>query len=192
MKNWMTASAALATIRRVVEPGAHTGRTMKTRFAIVMATLALALTAPLAYAGGDVVTGWFGGAELNYIDQGFSKDSTKTSASPIYLIGGNRAYQANILGSVQGEPGFNPHWNLNIVHTAVGVTVQDIIAAGLASPHFATRGVLFDDFRPILEAVRLGLVRLDTPGLIVLCPVVSDNKSPLPDDFRRLTETSSF
>ena len=165
---------------------------MKTKFSIMLAVLALTLMAPFAHAGGDVVTGWFGGVQLNYIDQGFSKDPTKRSASPIYLIGGNRMHQANVLGSVQGEPGFNPHWNVNIVHTAPGVTVQDIIAAGLSSSLFASRGVLFDDFRPILEAVRRGLVRLDTPGLIVLCPVVSDNKTPLPDNFLRLTETSSF
>ena len=165
---------------------------MKTKFSIMLAVLALTMTAPFAYAGGDIVTGWFGGLQLNYIDQGFSMDSTKKSASPIYLISGNRVYQANVLGSVQGEPDFNPHWNVNIVHTAPGVTVQDIIAAGLSSSLFASRGVLFDDFLPILEAVRRGLVRLDTPGLIVLCPVVSDNKTPLPDNFLRLTETSSF
>ena len=58
----------------------------------------------LAYAGGDVVTGWFGGTELNYIDQGLSKDSTKTSASPIYLIGGNRAYQATVRGACRASP----------------------------------------------------------------------------------------
>ena len=165
---------------------------MKIKFSIMMAVLALALTASFAYAGGDIVTGWFGGQGLNYKDQGLSKDPIKGGASQIYLIGGNRLHQANVLGSVQGEPDFNPHWNVNIVHTTPGVTVQHIISAGLASPFFATRGVLFDDFRPILEAVRRGLVRLDTPGLIVLCPVVSDNKTPLPDDFMRLTENSSF
>ena len=165
---------------------------MKTGFRIFAAALALALTAPVAHAGGDVVTGWFGGQTVNYIDQGLAKNSSKNGASQIYLIGGNRVYQPNVLGAVQGEPGFNPHWNLNIVHTAPGVTVRQILDSGLASSHFAFEGVLFDDARNVLEAKNRGLVRIDEPGLIVLCPVVSDNKTPKTETFLFLTDGSTF
>ena len=165
---------------------------MQTGLRIIVTALALSLTAPVAHAGGDVVTGWFGGQTVNYIDQGLAKDGSKNGASEIYLIGGNRIYQANVLGTVQGEPGFNPHWDLNIVHTAPGITVRQILDSGLASSRFATEGVMFDDARNVLEAQNRGLVRIDEPGLIVLCPVVSDNKTPKAESFLMLTEGSSF
>lgn len=165
---------------------------MKSALFMIATALSLALSAPAVFAGGDVFTGWFGGESFNYIDQGLAKDGTKRGASQIFLIGGNRLHQANVLASVPGEPGFNPHWNLNVVHTAPGVTVRQILDSGLGSPRFFLEGVLFDDALHILEAKRQGLVRIDQPGLIVLCPVVSDNKTAIAEIFVPLQETSTF
>ena len=165
---------------------------MYTKVTLATISLLLMLITPLAQAGGPIVTGWFGGHILNYVDQGPAKDSFKNGASQIYLIGGNRVYQANVLATVQGVPGFNPNWNLNVVHTAPGVVVQDIINAGLASPFFSGQGVVFDNVNNIIEAVRRGLVSIQMPGIIVLCPVVSDNKTPIPDQFQLLTANSGF
>jgi hypothetical protein len=161
---------------------------------MVFATVSLLLTliTPLAHAGGDVLTGWFGGEVFNYKDQGPAKKSFKNGASQIYLVGGNRVHQANVMATIPGEPGFNPNWNVNVVHTAPGIVVQDIIDAGLASPFFLDEGVVFDDADNIIEAVRRGLVSIQIPGIIVLCPVVSDNKTPVLEQFQLLTANSSF
>ena len=165
---------------------------MPTRMVFAAIGLMLTLLVPVAHAGGDIFTGWFGGKVFNYVDQGPANKSFKNGASQIYLIGGNRVHQANVLATIQGEPGFNPNWNVNVVHTAPGVVVQDIINAGLASPFFSGQGVIFDDARNIIAAVGLGLVSIQMPGIIVLCPVVSDNKTPVQEQFQLLTANSSF
>ncbi len=93
---------------------------------------------------------------------------------------------------------FRKDRNLNVVHTAPGVTVQEIINAGLISYHFTAEGVVFDDAEKILEAEHQGLVRIDRPGLVVLCPVVSesgaeaDGQTPQSETFFRLEATSTF
>lgn len=165
---------------------------MSNKMAVAIAGLVLTLVTPLAYAGGDIFTGWFGGKVFNYVDQGPAKKEFKNGASQIYLIGGNRVHQANVLATVQGEAGFNPNWNVNVVHTAPGIVVQDIIDAGLASPFFSGQGVIFDNTDNIIEAIRRGLVSVDIPGIVVLCPVVSDNKTPVQEQFQLLTANSSF
>lgn len=166
---------------------------MKRNIGMLVAALVLAVLVPSAYAkDSPVLTGWFGGEKVIYLDKGLAKDPVKNGSSDIYLIGGNRIYQANVVSTVPGVQGYNPHWDLNIVHTAPGVTVADILDAGLGSSRFFTEGVLFDDALNVLEAESQGLVRITTPGLIVLCPVVSDNKTPDPETFLSLTEDSTF
>jgi len=57
----------------------------------------------------------------------------------LYLIGGDRAYQGNVAEFIPGEAGYTPHWNVNVVHTAPGVT----LASPYASAHYPE--ALFDD-----------------------------------------------
>src|SRR3989338_4404378 len=116
---------------------------MKIRLGLTVAALVLALGAPIAHAGKSTANGWYEGHEIYYIDQGLEKNTTERASNQIYLIGGNRLYQANVVLHIPGEPGFTPHWNVNVVHTAPGGAGQDIINAGLSPPPFPPHGAGF-------------------------------------------------
>ena len=83
--------------------------------------------------------------------------------------------------------GYSPHWNVNVVHTAEEVTLADILASPYVSSHYPE--ALFDDVEDILDAEEAGLVEIDTPGVVVLCPIISEQgaEAPgnieLPEDF---------
>ena len=102
-------------------------------------------------------------------------------------------YQAQVVLFVPGEPGYSPHWNVNIVHTAPGKTLTDILASPYASDHYPE--ALFDDVEDILDAQAEGLVKIDHPGVVVLCPIVSEagaeapGINPLPEDFLPFPDT---
>jgi hypothetical protein len=96
---------------------------------------------------------------------------------------------------IPGEAGYSPHWNVNVVHTAEGVTLTDIVSSPYVSALYATEGVLFDDVEAILGAEAAGLVTIDHPGVVVLCPVISEEgadapgNTPLPEDFPPFPDT---
>jgi hypothetical protein len=141
-------------------------------------------------SGNGVVTvnGWYEGEEIYYIDGGREEGVTERGRNQIYLIDGPRQYQANVVLFIPGERGYSPHWNVNVVHTAEGVTVQDIIDAGFASDLFGEEPVLFDDAEDIMAAAAAGLVTVVKPGVVVLCPIISEagaeapGNTELPDD----------
>ena len=87
---------------------------------------------------------------------------------------------------IPGEAGYSPHWNVNIVHTAEGITLADILASPYASSHYPE--ALFDDVEDILDAEAAGLVTIGHPGVVVLCPIISEKgadargNNPLPED----------
>ena len=95
---------------------------------------------------------------------------------------------------IPGEAGYSPHWNVNVVHTAEGVTLADILASPWASAHYPE--ALFDDVEDILAAQADGLVTLERPGVVVLCPIISEEgaEAPgnheLPEDFPPFPSTS--
>lgn len=156
---------------------------------VLFLLILLALAAP-ASAGVTTVNGWYEGEEIYYIDHGVEAGVTERGQNDIYVIGQvPRLYQANVVEFIPGEAGYSPHWNVHFVHTADGVTVADILASGFASDHFETEGVLFDDVADILGAEVAGLVTIDTPGVVVLCPVISEQgaeapgNNELPEDF---------
>ncbi len=93
---------------------------MKTRFSIMTAAVALAIGVPLAHAGQSTANGWYEGTEIYYIDQGLEKNTTERASNQIYLIGGNRLHQANVVLHIPGEPGYTPHWNLGPSGISVG------------------------------------------------------------------------
>lgn len=166
----------------------------KVALSMLVLALSLMVAAP-ASAGVTTANGWFGGNEIYYIDHGLEKVAERGD-DQIYLIGDNRLYQANVIG----EKGV--HWNVNIVHTAPGKTVQDIVDAGFASPNFVAgateNNVLFDDAADILAAQSAGLVTIDHPGVVVLCPIVSESaaesngNNPLSETFKALNLDSTF
>ncbi len=124
--------------------------------------------------------GWYEGEEIYYLLLGIEEGVSQRGRNDIYLIGGDRMYQANVVLFIPGEPGYSAHWNVNLVHTASGVTVQDIIDAGFASEHFGEEGVLFDDVEDIEAAEAAGLVDTVQPGVVVLCPIVSEEGAEAP------------
>lgn len=166
---------------------------MKKNYLTAIAVLALALSSSLVHAGKTIANGYFAGQEIYYINQGMEKKTDRMHTSDIYLIGGDRMFQSNVVATVPGEPGYSPHWDVVVVNTAPGFTVGDIMNSGLAG-----NGVLFDSAENILEAARRGLVTLFEPGIVVLCPIVSaaaadaNGHTELPEIFKPLTASSTF
>lgn len=148
-----------------------------------------------AAAGVQTANGWYEGEEIYYILLGVEERVTERGENDLYLIGNDRAYQANVAEHIPGEPGYSPHWNVNQVHTAPGLTLADILASPFASEHFADEGVLFDDVEDILGAEVAGLITIDRPGVVVLCPIISEMgaEAPghiqLPEDFPPFPDT---
>jgi hypothetical protein len=153
------------------------------------------LTPMFAMGGGGVLTanGWYEGEEIYYIDAGVEAGVTERGENDLYLIGGDRAFQANVAEFIPGEAGYTPHWGVNVVHTAEGITLPDILASPYASAHYPE--ALFDDVEDILDAQAAGLVTIFAPGVVVLCPVISEEgaKAPgnteLSEDFPPFPET---
>lgn len=129
-----------------------------------------------------VVNGWYEGEEIYYIDLGIEEGVTERGENDIYLIGAPRLHQANVVEFIPGEPGYSPHWNVHVVHTAEGVTVDDIAASPYVSDEFgaAENPALFDDVEDILDAYAAGLVTIGEPGVVVLCPVVPERVADAP------------
>jgi hypothetical protein len=152
-------------------------------------------TADPANPGGGATTanGWYEGEEIYYVLGGVEEGVTQRGQNDLYLIGGDRTFQANVAEFIPGEAGYSPHWNVNVVHTADGVTLSDILASGLASEHYPE--ALFDDVEDILAAEEAGLVTIERPGVVVLCPIISEKgaeapgNTELPEDFPPFPDT---
>jgi hypothetical protein len=161
------------------------GQIMLRRIELMTLVLALGLiAASSAYAGTETTNGWYEGEEIYYINIGMEEGVTERGPNQIYLIGGNRRYQANVVLHIPGEPGYSPHWNVNVVYTAEGVTLGDILASPYVSEHYESEGVLFDDVEDILDAEEAGLVTIDHPGIVVLCPIISEMGAEAPGNIQ--------
>jgi hypothetical protein len=156
-----------------------------------MTVLAMVLTLGLLAAGNAfaspgetgvlTVNGWYEGEEIYYIDQGLEEGVTARGENDIYVIGDTpRKHQPQVVEFIPGEAGYSPHWNVNFVRSADGVTVADIVAAGFASDLYESDGLLFDDVTAILRAEAAGLVTIQTPGAVVLCPIISTPAAEAP------------
>lgn len=146
---------------------------------LFVAVIGLIFAVP-ASAGATTANGWYEGEEIYYLLKGVEDGVTQRGENDLYLIGGDRAYQANVAEFIPGEAGYSPHWNVNVVHTAPGVTLQDILDSPYASEHYDSEGVLFDDAGEILAARDAGLVTIDHPGVVVLCPIISEKGAEAP------------
>lgn len=152
----------------------------------------LLLTVASASAGATTANGWYEGEEIYYILGGVEEGISERGENDLYLIGGDRAYQANVAEFIPGEAGYSPHWNVNVVHTAPGITLDDILASPFVSAHYTEEGVLFDDVADILEAQAAGLVVIDHPGVVVLCPVISEKGAEAPGNFQLSEDFPAF
>lgn len=147
-------------------------------FAALVLTLTISAGAVLAQGGATTANGWYEGEEIYYILGGVEEGVTARGHNDLFLIGGDRMYQANVAEFIPGEPGYSPHWNVNVVHTADGVTLDDILASPYVSEHYPE--ALFDDVEDILNAWLEGYVDVVTPGVVVLCPVISEQGAEAP------------
>lgn len=132
----------------------------------------------LSTHGATVVNGWYEGDEIYYIAGGIEEGVTERGENQIYLIGGDRVWQAQVVLHIPGEPGYTPHWNANLVNTAAGVTVADIVASPYVSEHYPE--ALFDDVEDILDAEADDLVTVTRLGVVVLCPIVPEATADAP------------
>src|SRR5210317_2285752 len=114
----------------------------KTKITVFVLCVSLIATGQV-FAGATTANGWYEEEEIYYILGGVEEGVTERGFNQLYLIGGDRAYQANVAEFIPGEPGYTPHWNVNVVNTAPGVTLADILASGYASAHYPE--ALFDD-----------------------------------------------
>ncbi len=161
----------------------------KSKMTVLFLVVSLMAAAP-SFAGVATANGWYEGEEIYYIDAGMEAGVTERGENQIYLIGNDRAYQANVVLHIPGEPGYSPHWNVNLVHTAEGVTLANILGSGYASDHYPE--ALFDDVEDILGAEADGLVTIEHPGVVVLCPIISEMGAEAPGNEERSEEFPPF
>ncbi|MEJ2748332.1 MAG: hypothetical protein P8183_10560 [Anaerolineae bacterium] len=155
---------------------------------LVMCVLLVATAT--ASAGVMTANGWYEGEEIYYILRGAEEGVTERGENDLYLIGDDRAYQANVAEFIPGEAGYSPHWNVNKVHTAPGKTLADILASPFVSEHYPE--ALFDDVDDILAAQAEGLVVIETPGVVVLCPIISAKGAEAPGNIELSEEFPPF
>jgi hypothetical protein len=164
---------------------------MKRKLALLMLVMGILLMVTAsASAGATTANGWYEGEEIYYILGGVEEGVTERGENDLYLIGGDRAFQANVAEFIPGEAGYSPHWNVNVVHTAEGVTLDDILASGFASSHYPE--TLFDDVGDILGAQEAGLVTIEHPGVVVLCPVISEEGAEAPGNMELSEDFPDF
>ncbi|MDH3899107.1 MAG: hypothetical protein OEV18_17130 [Deltaproteobacteria bacterium] len=164
----------------------------RTKIAVLAVIVGLMMVVP-SYAGVTTANGWYEGEEIYYIDNGPESGVTERGENQIYLIGGDRVWQAQVVLFIPGERGYSPHWNVNIVHTAENFTLDDILNSPYASEHYPE--ALFDDVEDILDAQDAGLVTIETPGVVVHCPIISQKgaeapgNNELPEEFPPFPDT---
>lgn len=149
----------------------------KSKITVLFLFVSLIVTGQV-FAGATTANGWYEEEEIYYILRGVEEGVTERGENDLYLIGGDRMYQANVAEFIPGEPGYSPHWNVNIVHTADGVTLADILDSPYVSDHYPE--ALFDDVEDILDAEANGLVSIVRPGVVVLCPIISEKGAEAP------------
>lgn len=160
----------------------------KAKIAALVLFVSFILTGQV-FAGATTANGWYEEEEIYYIlggEEGF----TELGDNQLYVIGGDRAYQANVALFIPGEAGYSPHWNVNLVHTAPGVVLADILASPYASEHYPE--ALFDDAVDILAAEQAGLVTIEKPGVVVLCPIISEQGAEAPGNTELSEEFPPF
>lgn len=156
-----------------------------------VAVVGLIFATPAA-AGVQTANGWYEGEEIYYVLKGVEDGVTQRGENDLYLIGDNRLYQANVAEFIPGEPGYSPHWNVNVVHTAPGITLEDILASPYASENYDSEGVLFDDAGDIMAARDAELVTIDHPGVVVLCPIISEKGADAPGNIALSEDFPAF
>jgi hypothetical protein len=149
----------------------------RTTVAVLAVIVGLMIAAP-TFAGVKTANGWYEGEEIYYIDNGTETGVTERGENDIYLIGGDRDWQAQVVLHIPGEPGYSPHWNAHLVNTAEWVTVADIVASPYVSEHYPE--ALFDDVEDILDAEAAGLVTITGLGVVVHCPIIPEMGAEAP------------
>ena len=77
-----------------------------------------------------------------------------------------------------------------MVNTAPGVVLNDILESPYVSSHYPE--ALFDDVDDILDAEAGGLVVISKPGVVVRCPVISEEGAEAPGNTELSEEFPPF
>jgi hypothetical protein len=161
----------------------------KAKIAAMVLIISLIVTGQV-FAGATTANGWYEEEEIYYILGGVEEGVTERGDNQLYLIGGDRVYQANVALFIPGEAGYSPHWNVNVVHTAPGKFLNDIIASPYVSVHYPE--ALFDDVEDILDAEADGLLTISHPGVVVLCPIINEKGAEAPGNTQLSEEFAPF
>ena len=79
---------------------------MVRRVTVMALTIALGLiVAASASAGVPTANGWYEGEEIYYIDRGIEEGVTERGENDLYLIGGDRVWQAQVVEFVPATRG---------------------------------------------------------------------------------------
>jgi hypothetical protein len=70
------------------------------------------------------------------------------------------------------------------------VTLADILDSPYVSDHYPE--ALFDDVEDILDAEAAGLITIDHPGVVVLCPIISEKGAEAPGNTQLSEEFPPF
>ena len=158
---------------------------------LALLTASFVLVGPAAAKEGVLTAnGWYEEEEIYYLLLGEEEGVTLRGDNDLYLIGDDRAFQGNVAEFIPGEAGYTPHWNVNVVHTAPGVTLDDILASPFVSAHYPE--ALFDDAEDILDAETAGLVTIEHPGVVVLCPIITEKAAEAPGNTELSEEFPPF
>ena len=161
----------------------------KTKITVLALFVSLIVTGQV-FAGATTANGWYEEEEIYYILRGVEEGVTERGENDLYLIGGDRMYQANVAEFIPGEPGYSPHWNVNVVNTADGKKLADILASPFASDHYPE--ALFDDVEDIMGALAAGLIEVEHPGVVVLCPIISEKGAEAPGNTQLSEDFPAF
>ena len=160
---------------------------IQTAVSIIVASV---VAAGSVSAGVFTANGWYEEEEVYYVLSGVEEGITERGENDLYLIGGDRKYQANVAEFIPGERGYTPHWNVNMVNTAEGVVLNDILASPYVSAHYPE--ALFDDVEDILDAEAAGLITISRPGVVVLCPIIPEEGAEAPGNIELSEEFPPF
>ena len=88
---------------------------MKRKLALLLLVMGILLMVTAsASAGATTANGWYEGEEIYYILGGVEEGVTERGENDLYLIGGDRVFQANVAEFIPGEAGYSGQRQLEI------------------------------------------------------------------------------
>ncbi len=121
----------------------------------LLALPALAATGPVHTYAQKVTLGFFRGQTVSYLDFGPVKLAAGNKVAPIWAVTNGADGQVNIIDTVPGRKDYTPLWSVRLVTWKDGVTPRVLKSAAA-----------------VKKARAAGEVTLESPGIVVNCPVL--------------------